>query len=75
MGHLAAFLTLGVLSQNNWASKWEDRERTQLFAGGRALKGRSSNSSTGCPGFMADHELVLSEHRPLMTAPQGNTLL
>lgn len=52
MGHLAAFLTLGVLSQNNWPSKWEDRERTQLF-----------------------DELVLSEHRPLVTAPQGNTLL
>lgn len=74
MGHLAAFLTLGVLAQNNWPSEWEDRERTQLSAGGRALKGGSSNSSAACPGFVADHELVLSEHLPLITAPQSNAL-
>lgn len=75
MGHIAAFLTLGVLAQNHWPSEWEDRERSQLFAGKRTLKGGSSNSNAACPDFVADHELVLSGHLLLITALQGSAVL
>lgn len=65
-GHFAAFLILSVLSQSKCPSK--HRERTQVFAGRRALRGGSSNSSAAFPGFVADPELVLNGHLLLITA-------